>query len=159
MIVAVFVEAFGPATVPVRTRVCGTEVVTVPTFQRPVLIWYVPWLVSASTSDTPAGSRSVTWTLVASFGPLLLSVTVYVTVSPTFGVGLLTVLASARSACCGVTTALAVLFAALGSNWSAWLIVAVFVDGFGLATVATMTSVWAVERSRFPIVQVPVPEL
>ena len=76
VIVAVFVTEFGLATVPVKTRVCGTEVVTVPTFQRPVLIWYVPWLVAAETNDTPAGSRSVTWTLVASFGPLSVSVTV-----------------------------------------------------------------------------------
>ena len=120
---------------------------------------YVPWLGVAETNVRPAGSRSVTWTLVASFGPLLVRVTVKVIVSPTLGVGLLTVLVRARSACCGVTTALAVLLAVLGSNWSAWLIVAVLVDGFGLATVAWMTSVWAVERPRFPTVQVPVAEL
>ena len=52
-------------------------------------------------------------------GPLLVRVTVKVTVSPTLGVGLSTVLVSARSACCGVTVAEAVLLAVLGSNWSA----------------------------------------
>ena len=47
--------------------------------------------------------------------------------SPTFGVGSLTVLVNARSACWGVTVAEAVLLAVLGSNWSASLIVAVLV--------------------------------
>ena len=93
-------------------------------------------------------------------GPLSVRVTIQVIVSPTLGSGLLTRLGQrARSARCGVTTALAVLLAVLGSNWSAWLILAVLVDGFGLATVAWMTSVWAVERSKFPIVLVPVAEL
>ena len=57
---------------------------------------------------------------MAASGPLLVSVTVKVIVSPTLGVGSLTVLVSARSACCGVSVALAVLLAVLGSNWSAW---------------------------------------
>ena len=47
--------------------------------------------------------------------------------SPTLGVGLLTVLATTRSACCGVSVALAVLLAVFGSNWSASAIVAVLV--------------------------------
>ena len=40
--------------------------------------------------------------------------TVKVIVSPTLGVASLTVLVSARSACCGVSVALAVLFAGVG---------------------------------------------
>ena len=83
----------------------------------------------AETKVRPAGSRSLTWTLVAASGPLLVRVTVKVIVSPTLGVGSLTVLASARSACCGVSVALAVLLAVLGSNWSEWVIVAVLVCG------------------------------
>ena len=54
----------------------------------------------------------------------MVSVTVKVIWSPTLGVALLTVLATARSACCGVSVALAVLLAVFGSNWSASLIVA-----------------------------------
>ena len=95
---------------------------------------------------------------MAASGPLLVRVTVKVIVSPTLGVGLLTVLVSARSACCGVTATLAVLLAVLGSNWSAWLIVARFVDGFGLVTVARMISVWAADGSTVPTVQIPVAE-
>ena len=34
------------------------------------------WLGLAETNDTPAGSRSVTWTLVAASGPASVSVTV-----------------------------------------------------------------------------------
>ena len=58
----------------------------------------MPLLGVADTNDNPSGSRSDTRTLVASAGPAFVSVTVNVIVSPTFGAGLLTVLASARSA-------------------------------------------------------------
>ena len=64
--------------------------------------------------SSPAGSGSVTCTPVAAFGPALVRVTVKVIVSPTLGVGLLTVLVSARSACCGVSVALAVLLPGVG---------------------------------------------
>jgi hypothetical protein len=47
---------------------------------------------------------------------------------------LLTALESARSACWGVAVTLAVLLAVSGSNWSAWLIVAVFTVETGLVT-------------------------
>ena len=57
-------------------------------------------------------------TVVAASGPLLVRVTVKVTVSPTLGVALLTVLVRARSACCGVSVALALLLPLVGSNWS-----------------------------------------
>ena len=78
------------------------------------------------------------------------------TLSPTLGVGLLTVLVSARSACCGVTVADAVLLPGLGSNWSECVIVAVFVCGEGESTVASMTSVWGVPTTTVPTVHSPV---
>ena len=70
-----------------------------PTVQRPVAEAYVPWLGFELTRLSPAGSRSVTWTPVPLAGPLSVRVTVKVIVSPTLGVGLLTVLTRARSAC------------------------------------------------------------
>ena len=83
----------------------------------------------AETNDRPGGQQVGHLDIVAASGPLLVRVTVKVIVSPTLGVGLLTVLATARSACCGVSMALAVLLAVLGSNWSASVIVAVLVCG------------------------------
>ena len=70
--------------------------------------------------------------------------------SPTLGVGLLTVLVSPTSACCGVTTELAVLFPGLGSNWSEWVIVTVLVAGSGLTTVARI-----VRTAEEPLATVP----
>src|SRR5262245_50792179 len=96
---AVFVTGFVLTTFPSKARVGGADGVTVPTFQSPEALLYVPWLGTADTKATPAGSRSITWTLVATPGPWLIRVMENVTVSPTFGVGLSTVLASARSAC------------------------------------------------------------
>jgi hypothetical protein len=78
-----------------------------------------------------------------------------VTVSPTLGVALLTVLVNARSACCGVTVALAVLLPVFGSNWSAWLMVAVLVWALGLATMALRIRVGAAEGATVPTVQTP----
>src|SRR5262249_30156142 len=77
-------------------------------------------------------------------------------VSPTLGVALLTVLVNARSACCGVSVALALLLAVLGSNWSEWLIVAVLVAVFGLITCACRVSVAAAVVSTWPTVHKPV---
>ena len=98
----------------------------------------------------------MTVTLVAVLGPLLLSVTVKVIVSPTLGVALLTVLVTARSACCGVSVALALLLAVSGSNWSAWLMVAVLVCGVGAVhrgagSAASAATPW----STVPTVQSP----
>ena len=59
----------------------------------------------------PDGSTSCTKTPVAMFGPLFVTLTVYVTVSPTFGCPLLTRLAIAKSADWTTTTTLSVLFA------------------------------------------------
>jgi hypothetical protein len=62
----------------------------------------------------------------------------------------------ARSACWGVSVALAVLFAVFGSNWSASVIVAVLVRGAELATVAPIVStVWA-PLASVPMFQRPV---
>src|SRR6516165_9722121 len=77
-------------------------------------------------------------------------------VSPTLGVGSLTVLAMARSACCGVAVTPALLLPGLGSNWSAWVMVAVFVSGPGLATVAWMVSVSGVAAGTVPTSHRPV---
>src|SRR4030095_14419218 len=108
------------------------------------------WLGVAETNVSPAGSRSVTATLVAASGPLFVRVIVNVMVSPTLGVALLTVFATARSAPSGVSVALAVLFAVLGSNWSLKEMVAVFVVAGGLPTVAVIVSVRGT-----PVVTVP----
>src|SRR5262249_49075911 len=141
VIVAVLVCGSGLVTVARIVSVRGDPTTTVPTVHSPVLESYVPWVVVADTNVNPEGSRSVTWAPVAVSGPLLLSVTVNVTVSPTLGVGSLTVFASARSACCGVAVVLAALLPVLGSTWAEWVIVAVFVCGPGLVTVTRSTNV------------------
>jgi hypothetical protein len=69
---------------------------------------------------------------------------VNVIVSPTFGVASPTVFVSARSACCGVSVAPALLFPVLGSNWSECEIDAVFVWALGETTVAVSCSVCGV---------------
>src|SRR5437763_807563 len=102
----VFVCVVLLTTVAWIARVNGVAVVTVPTVQMPVADAYVPWLGLAVTKVNPAGSRSFTVTLVAESGPLLVRVIVKVMGSPTLGVLSLTVLASARSAFCGVSVAL-----------------------------------------------------
>ena len=58
-------------------------------------------------------------TLVAELGPLFVTVIVYVMLSPTLGLESLTVLVTARSACCGVSVTLCELLPEFGSNWSA----------------------------------------
>ena len=93
---------------------------------------------------------------MAASGPLLVSVTVNVIVSPTLGVALLTAFARARSACCGVSVALALLFAVSGSNWSLCPTVAVLVCGLALTTVARIVSVCGIVVVTVPTVQTPV---
>ncbi len=159
LIVAVLVTGFGLVTVARIASVSGDPTATVPTSQCPVAGSYVPWLVVSDTNVRPEGRRSVTWAPVAGSGPLLPRETVKVTVSPTLGVGLSTVLASARSACCGVRVAVAVLLEVLGSNWSAWLIVAVFVRALGLVTVARIASVTGDPTPTVPTLQRPLAEL
>ena len=98
----------------------------------------------------------MTRTLVAVLGPALLRVMVKVIVSPTLGVGSLTVFVSDRSASCGVSVALALLLPVLGSNWSEWLMVAVLVWTAALVTLAWMSRVWGVAVVTVPTVQTPV---
>src|SRR6478736_5840881 len=113
--IAVLVAAAVLMTVAVMFSVAPAALATVPTFHRPVPEAYVPWLEVAPTNVNPAGSRSATRTPVAALGPALERVTVKAIWSPTLGVGLLTDFATIRSARCGVSVALAVLFAGLVS--------------------------------------------
>ena len=89
-----------------------------PTVQTPVTLLYVPWLAVGRHEGHARGQQVGDVTPVAASGPLLVRVMVKVIVSPTLGVGLLTDLVTARSACCGVSVALAVLLPVFGSNWS-----------------------------------------
>lgn len=72
--------------------------VTVPTVHSPLVESYVSWLTVDERKVSPPGSKSVTSTMVAVLGPLLVSVTVKATVSPTLGVESLTRLVRPRSA-------------------------------------------------------------
>ena len=105
---------------------------------------------------SPVGSLSRTTTWVAASGPLLVTVTTKVIVSPTLGVGSLTVLVICRSACWGVSVALDVLLPVCGSNWSLWVMVATLVAGVGLATRARRVSVAGEAMPTCPTVQSPV---
>src|SRR5689334_20818700 len=92
-------------------------------------------------------------TLVASLGPLFLTVTVKWMVSPTLGVALSTVFVTTRSAVAtGVTVEDAVLLAVFGSNWSEWLTLAVLVK---LGKPAAVTVPWSVRVADAPLLSVP----
>src|SRR6202162_3320897 len=94
----------------------------------------------AETNESPAGSRSVTWTPVALLGPLLVAVMVKMTFVFWLGAVLLTVLVIAMSAATGVMVALAEsLPVVLSASFSADL-VAVFVVGRSVLTVAGIGS-------------------
>src|SRR6478609_7098815 len=109
------------------------------------------------TYTRPAGSRSSTDTFVAPFGPAFVTVTVYVTFVPRFGVALLTVLASCRSADgCALSEAEPALLPVFGSNWSPALFVAVLVIEPGVSTVAVMSSVAFAPFTSAPTVHRPV---
>src|SRR6476469_8790632 len=90
---------------------------------------------------SPVGSKSATRTLLAVLGPWLVRVNVKLMTSPTLGVARFTLLVKARSACCGVSVTLALLFVVTGSNWSALVIAALLVCGLGMATIALSVSV------------------
>src|SRR5262249_37811458 len=153
---AVLVWAAGLTTVAVSVSVALAAPASVPTAHRPVPLSYEPRPGTADTNWSPAGSKSVTATPVAASGPLLGSVTVNVTVSPTLGVGFLTDFLSARSACCGFSVALPLLLVGTGSNWSLWARVAVLVSGPGLSTRAVSVSVCAADGSIAPTSHSPV---
>src|SRR5438876_536945 len=63
----------------------------------------------------------------------------------------------ARSAFCGVSVALALLLAPLGSNWSAWLTLAVLTCALELTTLALMVRVALAALARLPTLHTPVP--
>jgi hypothetical protein len=100
---------------------------------------------------------SCTVTFVAAPGPAFDNVTVQVKFVPTPGVAVLDVFVTARSACCGVSVALAVLFAVFGSVISEALIVAVFVRAAGLTTMAWIVSVCGVAVVTVPTAHAPGP--
>ena len=83
--------------------------------------------------------------------------TVKVMTSPTSGVASLTDFVRRRSACWGVSVALAVLLAVLGSSWSLSLIVAVLVCAAGLTTVAVRVRVAVPPPATAPTTHTPVP--
>src|SRR5579884_5482 len=112
-------------------------------------------LATYDSKVSPGGSRSLTRTLVAGSGPRLARLMVKVMVSLSLGVALLTVLVMARSARCGVTVTLPLLFEASESNWSRWLRAAVLVSGLGLSTRAWMVRVWVAPLATAPTVQTP----
>ena len=119
----------------------------------------VPALGAADTKVRPAGSESVTCTPVALLGPLLVAVTVKVTLEPKLGVALSTILVTAMSAACPVTVAEAVLLPATGSGCTSAVLVAVLVTAVVPVTVATIDSVALAPLARAPMFQTPVPEL
>ena len=80
-------------------------------------LYTVPAAGTAATSKSPTGSSSSTRSVVAASGPWFVAVTVNVTVVPTRGAALSTLLATAMSAARTVITALAWLLVASGSVW------------------------------------------
>src|SRR5262249_50866479 len=104
----------------------------------------------------PAGNRSVTCTPVVAAGPSSMRVTVNVIVSPTLGRGLLTILATTRSASRGLIEAVALLLAVFGSNWSEWSIVAGLGGGLAVMTREVSVRVCDSPTARVPTVQIPV---
>ena len=118
----------------------------------------MPALGAAETNVRPAGSRSVTWTPVALLGPLLVAVTVKVTLVFWFGVVLSTVLVMAMSAARGHGGAGRVV-----AGHRVGLVLSGLGRGVGPAavvlTVAVMDSVALAPLARAPMFQIPVPEL
>ena len=76
----------------------------------------LPSLLIAAMSEYPLGTTSSTATLVASFGPSLITSTVNVITSPTLGVASLTVLIKLKSATCGVVGSLSASSSSSGST-------------------------------------------
>src|SRR5690348_7465107 len=97
-------------------------------------------------------------TPVALFGPAWCTVIVNVTLVPRFGVGLLTVLVTCRSAD-GLALIIAepALLPVFGSNWLPAVFVAVFVMLPGVSTVTVICSVALLPLFRAPTVHTPVP--
>ena len=108
----------------------------------------------ALTIEYPAGTLSVTLTPVAGLGPPLWAVMVKVTLLPTLGVGLSTVLVIERSVTgTGVVVTVAVLFVKSRSVCVP-VMVAVLAYGPEARTEAMIVSVSVAPLERLPIVQV-----
>src|SRR5712671_5637689 len=86
--VAVLVTGVDPVTVAVIRSVAVAPKARAPRFQSPLPAVYVPWLGLAETNVSPAGSTSVTTTLVAGSAPRFCAVIVNVTLVPTAGFAL-----------------------------------------------------------------------
>ena len=98
VIVAVLTTGESVVTVATIDNVADAPFARFPTDHTPVPEVYVPTDGVDDTYVRPAGNRSVTETAVASSGPLLVAVTVNVTLPPAAGFAVLTVFATATSA-------------------------------------------------------------
>ena len=163
--VATFVRAGGIVfTAGASTRAVITSVSafaeptsTVPTVQTPVPALNVPWLGAAERyCRPPVGNVSVISTLLAESGPRFETVTVNVIVSPTFGFGSLTVLATARSASRVEIVDSPLSFVWSGSNWLVVETAATFVNEPGPGTATTIASVFSPPAGIVPTCQTPV---
>ena len=106
------------------------------------------------TSVRPAGSASATVVATAVSGPLLVTVTVNVTLPLSAGVALLTVFVTARLASGASTEADAVLLPETGSSVVA-ATVALLVTRVWPVTVATMANVSTPPFATVPTLQMP----
>src|SRR5262245_45792306 len=106
------------STVAVNESVCCALTGSSPIDQTPLVESYVvPAGGIAETNCSPAGSRSDTWTPVASAGPALPATMLNVTLAPSCGVAESTDLNTDRSAAAlAMTVAVAELLAGLGSG-------------------------------------------
>ena len=109
----------------------------------------------ADTNARPGGSASATVTDWAASGPLFVTVTVKVTLEPTSGVAMSTLLAMTRSASLASTWTDVVSFAGTGSKVVV-VTVAVLVIGVWPLTRATTASVALAAFASGPIAQIPV---
>ena len=127
-----------------------------PTVHTPAA--YEPVDGVADTNVKPAGSASATETLCAVSPPLLVTVTVKVTLLLNAGVALLTVFVTARFASGTLTVADAVLLSAFASVLAV-VIVAVLTTGETVVTVATIDRVALAPLARVPTDHTPVPDV
>ena len=152
--VALLVTGVVTVTVARRVSVSIAPFARLPTVQSPVPKLYEPAEAIADWNARPAGNRSATATPVAASGPLLVTVTVNVTLVPIDGLALSTTLVTARFATGASTDALSELSAALGSCAEV-VAVAVFVIRALLATWAWTVNVADAAFASVPIVHTP----
>ena len=156
VIVAVFVTGTkGEVAVATRLSTAEAPELIGPTFQRPVVLLYVPCDGAAETNVSPAGSRSVTCAAVTFAAPLASrSVIVNVTLVPTPGASLSTVwLIERLVAGSGLRKTEAEGFA-VAFAWSA-VAVAVTEIGFACVSVATIVSVAELPSLGSTVMPVP----